>query len=169
MLEGAEGLDDTARRYVDQIVIGSQRLDTLMDGLSRMGRIAAGRVSPTIESTHLQTAVDTVRQASENDDRLVVDPGADLSIRADQEWLQDAFRDVIDGLCFEPGLRLRLTWTHDAHDAQISFIPDSSFPMLDIDPEKANIGIALARMRIVAMGGSLDGKGDRVVITLPRG
>jgi hypothetical protein len=40
--------------------------------------------------------------------------------------------------------------------------------MIDVEPDKSGLGISLARMRIIAMGGGFEGSGDRVVITLPR-
>lgn len=168
MLESNDSLDDTVRRYVEHIVQGSQRLDDLLDALAKTGRIAAGRMNPVLESVSLRAVMDDVAAMAANSERLIVEPGTDLKVKTDPAWLAEAFAGVVEGLCFEQRLRLRVAWTHDEHEVQVSFIPDSSFPMVDVEPDKASLDIALARMRILAMGGSLDGRGDRVVATLPR-
>jgi nitrogen-specific signal transduction histidine kinase len=168
MLESQDGLDDTARKYVAQIVTGSQRLDDLLDAMSKVGRIAAGRLHPALESVALKGVVDGISATSRNTGRLSVDAGADVHVKADAEWLGDACQNVIDSLCYEENTELRLSWTHEAHDVSLHFMPHSAFPMVDTEPEKSGLGLSLARMRIVAMGGALDGHVDRVTMTLPR-
>jgi signal transduction histidine kinase len=160
MMENADGLDEAARtKYVGQIVRGAERLDVMLDDLSKMGRIAAGRAHAQVESVALRSIVDDLSATSTNDGRLRVDPGADVNVKADASWLTESLQAVIDGLCFEDGIDVQLTWRHE---------PNSTFPMIDVEPEKSGLGLSLARMRIVAMGGSFDGSGDRVVIMLPR-
>jgi hypothetical protein len=97
-----------------------------------------------------------------------VDPGTDVTVKADAAWLTEGLQAVVDGLCFEDGIDVRLTWRHEPHEVHMHIVPNSSFPMIDVEPEKSGLGLSLARMRIVAMGGAFDGSGDRIVITLPR-
>jgi light-regulated signal transduction histidine kinase (bacteriophytochrome) len=168
MLENTEGLDASTEKYVSQIVRASERLDTMLDDLSRIGRIASGRTPGQIEHVSLAGVIDELTANAANEGRLIVDHGADITVKADPAWLTESLQAVIDGLCFEDGLDVRLTWRHEPHDVHIQLVPNSSFPMVDVEPEKSSLGISLARMRVVAMGGSFEGAGDRVVIALPR-
>ncbi|MCW2960315.1 MAG: domain S-box protein [Thermoleophilia bacterium] len=168
MLEGNEDLDPTTAKYVAQIVRASERLDTMLDDLSRIGRISGGRTNGQIEHVSITGIIDDLAAASVNERRLIVDRGTDVKLKADPAWLTESLQAVIDGLCFEEGLDVRLSWRHEPHEVHIQFVPNSGFPMVDVEPEKSSLGISLARMRIVAMGGLFEGGGDRVVITLPR-
>jgi len=169
MLEGSPDIDAAAQeKYVGQIVRSAERLDRMLDDLSKIGRIAAARLHPTIEHVPLRSIVDDLCATSTNDGRLAVDPGADVTVKADPSWLTESLQAVVDGLCFEDGIDVRLTWRHEPHEVHLHVVPNSSFPMIDVEPDKSGLGISLARMRIVAMGGSFDGSGDRIVITLPR-
>ncbi len=170
MLEGADDIDAAAReKYVGQIVRSAERLDTMLDDLSKIGRIAAGRIHPQIEHASLRAIVDGVASLDANADRLRVDAGTDVTVKVDPAWLSESLQAVVDGLCFEDGIDIRMTWRHEPHEVQLQLMPNSSFPMVDVEPEKSGLGISLARIRVVAMGGSFDGSGDRVVIVLPRG
>ncbi|MCB0878444.1 MAG: hypothetical protein KDC46_05630 [Thermoleophilia bacterium] len=169
MLEHGESLDDAAReKYVGQIVRGAERLDSMLDDLSKIGRIAAGRTPPHVEHVSLRSIVDDLCATSTLDGRLHVEPGDDVTIKADPAWLTESLQATVDGLCFEDGIDVRVSWRHEPHEVHIHLVPNSTFPMVDVEPEKSNLGISLARMRVVAMGGSFDGSGDRVVVVLPR-
>jgi K+-sensing histidine kinase KdpD len=169
MLENGATIDDAARdKYVGQIVRGAERLDQMLDDLSKMGRIAAGRMHAQLEHVPLRSIVDDLCATSTNEHRLHVDPGTDVTVKADAAWLTEGLQAVVDGLCFEDGIDVRLTWRHEPHEVHMHIVPNSSFPMIDVEPEKSGLGLSLARMRIVAMGGAFDGSGDRIVITLPR-
>lgn len=169
MLEGTSNLDEAAQaKYVGQIVRSAERLDHMLDDLSKIGRIAASRLHPQIEHVPLRSVVDDLCATSTNDGRLTVDPGADVTVKADPAWLTESLQAIVDGLCFEEGIDVKMTWRHEPHEIQLHVVPNSSFPMIDVEPEKSGLGISLARMRIVAMGGAFDGSGDRIVVTLPR-
>ena len=169
MLETNTSIDEPGQKYVTQIVNGAQRIDDLLDALSKIGRIAAGRLVPTMESGSIKALVDDLCSTSTNNARVAIDAGPDLHVKADPAWLTEAFVGIINALCFEDELDVRVSWTHDAHEVTVNFIPNSSFPMIDVEPAKAAMGLTLARMRIVAMGGALDGQGDRITVVLPRG
>lgn len=170
MLESSSNLDEAATaKYVGQIVRSAERLDHMLDDLSKIGRIAASRMPAQIDHVPLRSVVDDLCATSTNDGRLRVDPGADVTVKADPAWLTESLQAIVDGLCFEDGIDVRLTWRHEPHEVQLHIVPNSSFPMIDVEPDKSGLGISLARMRIIAMGGSFEGSGDRVVITLPRG
>lgn len=169
MLEGGGDIDPAAaQKYVGQIVRSAERLDHMLDDLSKLGRIAASRMHAKLDSVALSGVVDELAANADNDRRLSIDPGADVSVKVDPAWLSEALQAVVDGLCFEDGIDVRMTWRHEPHEVQLHIVPNSSFPMIDVEPDKSNLGISLARMRIVAMGGNFEGSGDRVVITLPR-
>lgn len=169
MMENTEGLSDEARaKYVAQIVKGAERLDQMLEDLSTIGRIAAARTQPKIEPTSVRAVIDGLAAMSANEQRVRVDQGAEVNVKADPSWLTESLQAVIDGLCFEEGIDVHIMWRHEAHQVQIQIIPNSTFPMIDVEPEKSSLGISLARIRVVSMGGSFDGSGDRVVVTLPR-
>ncbi|MCW2956440.1 MAG: integral rane sensor hybrid histidine kinase [Thermoleophilia bacterium] len=169
MLEGNTDLDATTAKYVAQIVRASERLDSMLDDLSKIGRISAGRTNGQIEQVSVAGIVEALASNARNEGRLIIDRGPDVNVKADPQWLTESLQAVIDGLCFEEGLDVRLSWRHEPHDVHIQFVPNSSFPMVDVEPEKSSLGISLARMRVVAMGGIFEGGGDRVVVVMPRG
>jgi len=170
MLENGGNIDEAATaKYIGQIVRSAERLDSMLDDLSKLGRIAATRMHPQVESVHLQPLVDDLVATSANDGRLSVEPGPDVAVKVDPAWLSESLQSIVDGLCFEDGIDVRITWHHEPHEVHLHIVPNSSFPMIDVEPEKSNLGISLARMRIVAMGGAFEGSGDRVVVTIPRG
>lgn len=170
MLEGSPNIEEPAReKYIGQIVRSAERLDRMLDDLSKIGRIAAARVHPQLEHVPLRSIVDDLCATTTNEGRLAVDPGADVTVKADPTWLTESLQAIVDGLCFEDGIDVRLTWRHEAHEVQLHLVPNSSFPMVDVEPDKSGLGISLARMRVIAMGGTFEGSGDRIVITLPRG
>lgn len=170
MLEGSPNIDEAARaKYVGQIVRSAERLDHMLDDLSKIGRIASARLHPQIEHVPLRSIVDDLCATSTNEGRFAVDQGADVNVKADPAWLTESLQAIVDGLCFEDGIDVRLTWRHEPHEVQLHVVPNSSFPMIDVEPDKSGLGISLARVRVVAMGGTFEGSGDRIVITLPRG
>lgn len=166
MLERDE-LPEPARTYVTQIVGGTQRLDELLDALSRVGRIAAGRAVPSHQVVQLRAIVDDLETTSAYAQRISVDAGGSVDVQADPQWLADAFHGIIDALCFDEQLRLRLSWAVGRDVVEVSFEPQGSFPLVETDPAKAGLGISLARMRLMAMGGALEGDDDRVVASVP--
>lgn len=169
MLEDADPEDGRSLKYVPQIVRGAERLDSLLDDLSRLGRVAAGRSLPHLEQVKLAPLVADLAAIASNQGRLSVEAGPDVEVRVDPAWLSESLQAVIDGLCFEEGVDVRLSWRAEQHELHVQVVPNSGFPMIDVEPEKSGLGISLARMRVVAMGGTFEGTGDRVAITLPRG
>jgi K+-sensing histidine kinase KdpD len=169
MLENSPDLEEEAvAKYVGQIVRSAERLDLMLDDLSKIGRIASGRIHPQVEQVSLRSIVDDLCATSANDGRLLVDPGADVTIKADPGWVTEALQAIIDGLCFEDGIDVRLTWRHEPHEVHLHLVPNSTFPMVDVEPDRSGLGISLARVRVVSMGGTFEGSGDRIVVTLPR-
>jgi K+-sensing histidine kinase KdpD len=167
MLETGPDQDPTTAKYVAQIVRGAERLDLLLDDLGKLGRIASGRLNPQLESVALKDVVDALGAAAVNEGRLRIDAGSDVHVKVDPAWLGDALQAIVDGLCFEEGIDIQLSWRHEQHDVVVQLVPNSSFPMVDVEPEKSGLGISLARVRVIAMGGSFDGSGDRITVTLP--
>lgn len=169
MLDTDDKLDGTTRRYVAQIVNGAQRLDDLLDLLSKLGRIASGRLQPTLENVSLKGVLNDLCSTNANSGRMRVDEDmTDVHVKADPGWLCEAIHGVVDALCFEDDMEVRCSWTHDHHEVVLSVRPGASYPMIDVEPEKSSLSLGLARMRVVAMGGTLDGQSDRITISLPR-
>ena len=169
MLETTPDQDPTTAKYVAQIVRGAERLDALLDDLGKLGRIASNRMHPQVEPVSLRSVVDALGSSAANEGRLRIDAGTDVKVKADPTWLQSALQAIVDGLCFEDGIDVQVSWRHDQHDVIVQLVPNSSFPMIDVEPEKSGLGISLARVRVIAMGGNFDGSGDRITLTLPRG
>ncbi|MBC7462099.1 MAG: hypothetical protein H7287_12110 [Thermoleophilia bacterium] len=167
MLETGDEQDPTTAKYVAQIVRGAERLDALLDDLAKLGRIASGRLNPQLESVELRAIVAGIAEKDENVGRLRVDAGSGVHVKADPVWLGAAIQAIVDGLVFEEGIDIQVSWRHEQHEVHLQLVPNSSFPMIDVEPEKSGLGIALARVRVIAMGGSFDGSGDRITLTLP--
>ena len=161
MLEDNPSLDDTGKRYVQQIVSGASRLDTLLDQLAALGRIAEGRLAPDIMHCSLR---ETLEQA-----QIPVEVPQDITVRADPEWLVSAIQDVAASLQYDDTVQLRMHTTHSQHAAQIHLSVPPGTPMVDTDSGAASIGITLARARLMAMRGDLQGAESDVVVTIPRG
>jgi K+-sensing histidine kinase KdpD len=168
MLDSQDGLTDQQRQFIEHILRGSERLDTLLDLFARMGRIAADRAHPQPEHIPLAPILSEVAESADIESKVIVDDGVSVSVEADPAWLREAFLNIVSALSFEAGIDVRFSWLVESGDVVVSVIPSSSYPVAGIEPDKAALGIALARMQLVAMGGSLDGRSDRVVVTLPR-
>jgi K+-sensing histidine kinase KdpD len=169
LLENNASLDPKAKEFAAQIVNGSQRLDDLLDLLARLGRIAAGRIEPSIGNFELGSVVAEVA-AVERDGRSVTvdDDCTPVTVKADPSWLREALGHVVDGLAFEEGIDVRLMWTVEDGSATVVAIPSSGYGVIGADPSKAGLGISLARVQVVAMGGSFAAADDRVALTVPR-
>src|SRR5690606_18039443 len=113
---GNDQLDESSHKYAAQISRGAERLDQLLDDLSKIGRIAAGRIHPQLESVSLQQVVNDLLATNSLADFVTVDAGVDVNVKADPAWLREALHCVVDGLRFEDGIDIRLTWQHEAHD-----------------------------------------------------
>lgn len=168
MLETDESLNETGQKYIGQITRAAESLNNLLDDLANLGRTAAGRVTPRVEVSSLKELIDELANRFEGTNRLRYDTGQDVSIKVDAQWFVDALAAVIDALCFEESVDVHLTWRIDPHEVQVQLVPNSTFPMIDVEPEKSALSLSLARMRVIVMGGTFHGQGDRVVISLPR-
>jgi K+-sensing histidine kinase KdpD len=170
MLAGSKSLDETARRYVDSVVGGAQRLDELLDELGGIGRIAGGRQRPQVESIAVREVVERVREQPGNAARVRnAGGGDDVHVKVDPEWAVESLAAIIDALCVEEGATMDVDWTSSHSDVQVWVRPRSATFTIDVSPEKSSLRLAHARMRARAMGGSLDGEADGAVrLVLPR-
>lgn len=167
MLEGNEELSAAHQKYIEQIALGAERLDTMLDDLAKLGRVASSRMKPVIEEVSLREVAQDMRSKAINEKRVRVESDTDLKVAADFVWLKESLLSLVDGLCFEEIISVSVSWRAQNDNVLIQVVPSSSFPMVDVEPEKASLSVALARMRIVAMGGVFAGEGDRITITLP--
>ena len=169
MLEGKAGIDDTSRRYVSSIVESAQRLDELLDELGGVGRIAAGRSRPDVQSTSVATLIAAVRELPANVARMRVQPGEDAHVCVDGEWARHAVEAVVDALCYDESATVDMGWTVAPEEVQLMIRPGPGSFAIDVSPERSSLQLALARMRLRAMGGSIEGEHDGAVrLTLPR-
>lgn len=165
MLQSSEGGNE---RYVDAIIEGSQRIDQLLDDLASLGRIAGGRLQPSLEKVSLRKVVDDVASTQNNHVRVQVDGGSDVDVEADPSWLAEACKAVVESCCFEEGVDVNVSWRATDRHAVVDFSVGPDNPLPNTDPQKARLGLAVARMRLTAMGGTLDGDDRRISIAVPR-
>lgn len=168
MLERDDKLDERTHKYIEAIANGAERIDGLLDALSKIGRIAAGRMQPTLQHVPLAAVINDVSSTSVDGHRVVVTDSDDVEVHVDPEWLADALRGVTCHCCFDESVQIRVSWQVRSDSAEILVEPTEDVPLLDTNPEKAELDIALARMRIAKMGGTLEGDTKQICISVPR-
>jgi K+-sensing histidine kinase KdpD len=167
MLQSNDALDEQCSRYVDSVVTGAARLSDLLDALSQIGRIAAGRTLPTLEPVSLRPIVADVASAGNNGSKVTVEEGDDLEVHADPEWLAEAVRGVVDSCCFDDEASVTVSWTPGDGEVTLRFVPHSQYDAVDSDPVKAGVAFELAKVRFFAMGGALTVQGGSLLAAVP--
>lgn len=169
MLEQHEDDPAIVHRYVGHVVGGSERIDELLELLSRMGRIAARRTVPTRERVMAHTIVDAAREELAIGAAFDVAAVTDAAVSVDPTWARDALCDLVRGIRYDDafGVRVRV----DMHADHVVFsvsMHDTQLPLAEIGAGESSLRIALARMRALAIGGSIEPVGTEVELRLPR-
>jgi signal transduction histidine kinase len=170
MLQTSDALPESLARYADQVVRGCERLDGMLDSLSTMGRVAAGRVTP--DRTHV-SVVAAVREAAADGRHadavtLTSAPGEDVVADVDRAWLLRALGGIFDALRYNDDIRVSVAVSHRPHAVILAVRTHSDLPDVDTAVGAAALSIACARVQIATMAGSLASVDGGVDLTLPR-
>jgi signal transduction histidine kinase len=156
-------LEDAPGRYVEMIEAASGQMAELLDELSLVARIEAGRYEPALgEADSLELA----RQAATDlgEERVVVS-GEGTLVRVDPEAVRRAL-----------GKLAKAAARHGGHDEvalavrggvfEVTPVSGTAAPVL-LGDELRELGAAAAAALIRALGGSLAVEDERLIVTLP--
>jgi signal transduction histidine kinase len=152
-----------APQYVSMIEASAEQLGQLLDELSLVARIEAGRYEPTV------TPVDTLalaRQAAEllGEERVGVQ-GSGGIVGADVPATERAVAALVRCALRHGGLE-QVTVTAEGPDLIVEPVTHSSAPVLTGE-QLRDLGAAVATRLLVTLGGSIAVEGDRLRISLP--
>jgi signal transduction histidine kinase len=160
LLERSE-LDEKSKMYLEQVVSGAERMDKLIEQLSELGRIAAGRSVPELETAPL-SSFDVEEKANFTE-------GAKLTVQADRQWLGKVFNDLFEEQAKLSPEKLEVSAKATGDNIEIMFAVGEGDMLTSLVPEKSPLPISLAQMRLLGMDGSLKEVDGGFLITLPKG
>lgn len=154
-------------RWIDSIVNGSDRLDVLLDDLATMGRMAADRIHPSADMVPIADVVDRAVEAAGARSHVSIEGDTGAVAHADFGWLERAVGRVIAALRYDDEVRLSIGWSAGAHGVTIAINVGPAASIVETDPSNATIGLNLARMSVLRMGGEFDRSDAGVELRLP--
>jgi len=187
---------ESSRETIGSMLEEAQRLQDLADTLLTLARVESGRFTPKIEPVPLSPLVAGVCEslevlAAEKRQQLEVAAAPGLAVEADRVLLQQAVMNLVhNAIRYSPvGTAIRVTSGRDGGGAFIE-VADEGPGIAEehrekvferfyrIDPARTRaeggtgLGLALARLSVELIGGSIDlrsevGKGSRFRIRLP--
>lgn len=168
MLEARTDLDAAAARYVDHVVRGCERLDAMLDSLSQLGRVVAGRAHAERESVSVRACAEDAAALAPNPTQVTVGGGDEVHAHVDASWLERSLAGLVGELQYDPQIRVAIAWTHSPHDVSVTIDANDVLPRADMGVGASGINTALARAMVVAMGGRVETTGTGVCVILPR-
>lgn len=153
--------------HIAHILQGSSRLDELLDQLATMGRIAACRTEPDVRDYPLDPILADVIADTRAGERLSVAGTCEQLVHVDRDWTVAAIAEAIDGLCYDPQMRVQISPQAHNGGVRLVFTVDSSLPLPERSVGHSSLRIALARMRALAMGGALHERDFGLEMDLP--
>jgi signal transduction histidine kinase len=154
-------------RWIDSIVNGSDRLDVLLDDLAMMGRMAADRVHPSVDAVSIDNAVRSAVKTAGAEAHVSIEGEVATHATVDFAWLERSLARVISSLRYDEEIRLAISWASGPREVSITISVGPSATFVETDPSNATIGLNLARMSVLRMGGRFDRSDAGVVISLP--
>jgi len=158
------GMEEPSARYVEMIEAASQQLGELLDELSLVARIEAGRFEPNlVEVDSRELAQKAAAELS--DERLVVS-GEGATVRVPAEQISKALARLGKAAARHGG---RDEVALEVRGAELVLSPlNASAADVVAGQELRELSAAAAVALIEALGGSLRVEGERLHITLPR-
>jgi signal transduction histidine kinase len=161
-LAGMETMEDPAHRYVEMIDTASVQLAELVDELSLVARIEAGRYDPAL------TEVDTLQLAHAAAARLgeerVVASGEGAQVSIDGDATERAVAALTRCALRHGGLE-QVDLTVRGPRLEIEPITPASAPVV-LGEDLRDLGAAVAGRMLVAQGGSLAVEGETLHVSL---
>jgi signal transduction histidine kinase len=157
MLERAGELDDQSRRFVGMISDASSEMSGLLDQLSTVARIEAGRWEPAL------IEADTLDLAASDDERVAV-TGRGETIETDATTVRRSLGSLAVA-AVRHGPVDAVTWAVEGRSLELAPITVDAGPIVAGD-EIRDLGALVARRVIESLGGSLELTGDRLRVSL---
>ncbi len=160
-------LDDIAPpadRYIEMMLSASAELSELLDSLGLLARIEGGRYDPTpIESDSLQLARAAAGRLGDGRTDVVGKGGA---VSIDPEPAQQAVYGLALCALRHGGLE-RVRIAADGPELRIDPVVSGAAPIVMAEDPR-DLGAAVGRRVVDALGGSTELEGETLVVRLPR-
>ena len=158
-------LGEPADRYIEMIEAASDQISELLDELTLVTRIEAGRFEPRLQTVD---SLELAREAASelHDDAVEVEgEGAPVSVEVDST--RRALRQLARATRRHGGLE---SVTVTVRGSELSIAPlAGTAPAVVTGEDLRELGAAAAVDLVRAIGGSVEADGDRLVIALPAG
>jgi signal transduction histidine kinase len=156
-------LEAPADRYVEMIEAASDQLDMLIEELSILARIEAGRFDPQLaDLDSLQLAREAAAELEEGRVDVV---GSGRAVRVPEKEMRRALAQLARAASRHGGID-SVSLAVDGATVTISPVTRASAPVL-LAEEPRDLGAASATALIRALGGSVEVEDDRLVVLLP--
>lgn len=149
-------------RYVEMMVAACDQLADLLDDLGVAARIEGDRWEPNVQDVD---SLELARAAAESLDGLEAG-GAGAPVRVDREAAERALVSLARCAMRHGGLE-RVSLSVDGSEVAVSPVTADAAPVL-LRENLRDLGAAVAARIVVALGGSLELVGDRLLVRLPR-
>jgi len=156
-------LGEPADRYVGMIEAASDQISELLDELTLVTRIQAGRFEPRFESVDsLQLAREAAAEL--HDDTVSVE-GEGARVQVEVDATRRSIRQLARAARRHGGVD---AVTLTVHGAELSVAPlEGTAPGVVTGEDLRELGAAASVELLRAIGGSVEAEGDRLVIRLP--
>jgi len=158
-LQRLDEIEDPAKRYVEMIGAATDQLADLLDLLSALARVHAGKFEPQLRSTHTRELIEAAARRTE--DGRVVAEGDGGEVRADPEWAAVALSAIAEAARRHGGLE-QVTMRADGPLVTIAPIVDNAGPIAmgdDLRDFAAAVGVQVLTASDAAVeldGGTLN-------------
>jgi signal transduction histidine kinase len=125
-LQRLDEIQHPAKRYVEMIGAATDQLADLLDLLSVLARIEAGRFEPRLRSTHTRELVDAA--AGRIEDGRIVPEGDGGEVRADPDWAAVALSSIAEAARRHGGLE-QVTMRADGPVVSVAPIVENAGPI----------------------------------------
>jgi len=160
-LEGMDGIEDPAARYIGIMRSAGEQMGDLLDALGLVARIEAGRYQPAlVEADSLELA-----HAAAGKVEKAEASGSGGTVRVDRAPVEAGLAALALCAVRHGGLE-RVELTAADSTIEIAPIPPAAGPIVLAEDLK-DLGAAAARCVTEAIGGSLALDGDRLLVRLP--
>jgi signal transduction histidine kinase len=152
-----EALDERTARFLGMIEEASEQMTGLLDELGTASRIESGRWDPALREA------DTLELASADDGRVVAQ-GRGETIETEPEVVARSLRALaVAAARFGPAERV--TWQVDGRSLELAPVTGDAGPVV-LGESLRDLGAAVARGVIEALGGSLELAGETLRVRL---
>jgi signal transduction histidine kinase len=157
-----EGVTDKIRRYLEMVEAASVQLDELLEDLAQAARIEAGRWEPLLREVD---SLALARAAGEQLGERAAASGDGSVVQVDEDATRRALFHFARCAVRHGGLE-RVGLAVAGPEVAVSPVGPDVAPILLAD-ELKDLGAAVARRTVEALGGSVTLDGERLLVRLP--